>query len=64
MMKSMYYQIDTGICAFALSGRRLIHESTQGVAQGWLLIGLSDRIYLNSSAATRLVAHWSFRPYI
>ena len=43
MTKDMYFQID----AFALSGRQMNYSNTQGVAQGYKLIGLSDRFLLN-----------------
>lgn len=43
MMRDMYFQID----AFALSGRQMNCTTTQGVALGYKLIGLSDRILLN-----------------
>jgi hypothetical protein len=39
--KSIAFQIL--IIAFALTGRKPKHSSTQGVALGWVLIGLSGR---------------------
>jgi hypothetical protein len=39
--KSIAFQVL--IIAFALTGRKPKHSSTQGVALGWVLIGLSGR---------------------
>lgn len=43
MTRDMYFQTD----AFALLGRQMNCTTTQGVALGYKLIGLSDRILLN-----------------